>query len=99
VKIKKLPPTKHVASIADIKYIKDLPEEFIPYAVFKARMEGRTLNGDERVAILNVATTTAYIALFLDKGKTIEDVEKEVKDSSAILNCDSKKILKELLEV
>jgi hypothetical protein len=88
----------YVASIADIKYLKDLPEEFIPYVTFKAGQEKRVLKGDERVAILNVSTTTSYIAVFLDKRKTIEDVEREVGESSALLNKDTKKILSELLE-
>jgi hypothetical protein len=87
-----------VASIADIKYLKDLPEEFIPYVTFKARQEGRVLSRDERVAILNVSTTTSYIAIFLDNGKSIADVEREVEESSAVLNADSKNILKDLLE-
>lgn len=75
-----------------------MPEEFLPYVNFKVASEGRTLKGDERIAILNVATTTSYIAVFLDKKKTIEDIELEVKDSSATLNADTKTILKELLK-
>ncbi len=90
--------SSYIASIADIKYLKDMPEEFLPYVNFKAAQEGRTLSGDERIAILNVATTTSYIAVFLDKEKTIEDVEREVKVSSATLNTDTKAILKELLK-
>jgi hypothetical protein len=89
---------KYIASIADVKYLKDLPEEFIPYVTFKAAQEGRVLEGGERVAILNVSTTTSYIAVFLDPGKTIEEIEKEVQESSATLNTDSKKILKDLLK-
>lgn len=87
-----------VASIADIKYLKDVPEEFIPFVSFRASQEGRVLKGDERVAILNVATTTSYIAVFLDEGKTIEDVEEEVRGSGVSLNRDSRDVLKRLLE-
>jgi hypothetical protein len=88
--------SNYIASIADIKYLKDMPEEFIPYVTFKAGQEKRVLKGDERVAILNVSTTTSYIAVFLDKGKTIEDVEREVGESSVTLNKDTRKILSEL---
>ncbi len=87
----------YVASIADIKYVKDMPEEFMPYVHLKASLEGRELKGDEQVAILNVSTTTSYIALFLDKGRTIDDVEQEVEESSARLNSDSKELLRGIL--
>jgi hypothetical protein len=93
-----LADSSYIASIAHIKYLKDMPEEFLPYVNFKAAQEGRALTGDERVAILNVATTTSYIAVFLDREKTIEEVEREVKGSSATLNTDTKAILKELLK-
>jgi hypothetical protein len=93
-----LTDSSYIASIADIKYLKEMPEEYLPYVNFKAVQEGRTLIGDERIAILNVATTTSYIAIFLDKEKTIKEVEREVKDSSATLNADTKTILKELLK-
>jgi hypothetical protein len=93
-----LPEPKYIASIADIKHIKDMPEEFIPYVTFKASQEGRILRGDERVAILNVSTTTSYIAVFLDEGKTIEEVEEDVGESSVTLNKDTREVLERLLE-
>ena len=89
---------KYIASIADIKSLKDMPEEFMPYVTLKAALEGRKLSGDERIAILNVSTTTSYIAVFLDRGKTIKEVEREVAASSAVLNEDTRVILKKLLE-
>ncbi|RMF90349.1 MAG: DUF749 domain-containing protein [Methanobacteriota archaeon] len=75
-----------------------MPEEYLPYIRFQAAREGRELKGDERIAMLNVSTTTSYIPVFLDRGKTIEDVEREVAESSAVLNKDSRRILRELLE-
>ena len=87
-----------IASIADIKYVREMPEEFLPYINFRAAFEGRTLQGDERVAILNITTTTSYIALFLDAGKTISDLELEVEKSGADLNADSKIVLQKILE-
>jgi hypothetical protein len=88
----------YVASIADIKYLKDMPEEFLPYVSVKATIEGREIKNDERIAILNISSTTSYVAIFLDKGKKIEEVEKEVRESSAVLNADSRQILKDILE-
>ncbi len=88
-----------IASIADIKYVREMPEEYLSYVNFRAAFEGRVLQGDERVAILNVSTTTSYIALFLDAGKTISDLELEVEESGAALNADSKIVLQKILEV
>ncbi len=87
-----------IASIADIKYVREMPEEYMPYVNFRATFEGRVLQGDERVAILNVTTTTSYIALFLDAGKSISDLELEVEESGAALNADSKIVLQKILK-
>ncbi len=87
-----------VASIADIKYLKDMPEEFMPFVALKATIEKRELKDQDRIAILNVSTTTSYIPIFLDSDKTIEDVEREVNEASAILNTDSRDVLKKILE-
>lgn len=89
--------TAFVASISDIKYYKDMPEEFLPFVHLKASLEGRKPKAGDRIAILNVSTTTSFLAIFLDKGKTIEDIEKEVKESSATLNKDSRTVLKDLI--
>jgi|GEM_PF-2687775 len=87
-----------IASIADIKYVREMPEEFLPYVNFRAALEERTLQSDDRVAILNVTTTTSYIAVFLDAGKTIADLELEVEKSGATLNADSTIVLQKILE-
>lgn len=86
-----------VAKIADIKKVSDAGE-YLPYIHFKAEVEGKTLKGNELVAVLNVATTTSYIPVFLDKGKCIEEVDKEVSEAGAVLNKDSRAALQKLLE-
>jgi len=89
---------RFIASIADIKYLREMPEEYLPYVKHRAELERRRLSGDEMVALLNVSTTTSYIAVFLDRGKRIEDVEREVAEAGASLNSDSRKALERLLE-
>lgn len=89
---------KFIAKIADIKKVKEADEEYKPYIEFRAKIEKRELTGDEIVAILNVETTTSYIPVFLDKGKSIKDVEAEVKESGAELNRDSRKAIENLLK-
>lgn len=90
--------SKFVAKIADIKKVKEADEEYKPYIEFRAKLEKRELSGDEIVAILNVETTTSYIPVFLDKGKSIKDVEAEVYEAGAELNRDSRKALENLLK-
>jgi hypothetical protein len=89
---------KFIAILVDIKRLDRLPEEFLPYAEFKARYEGRELRGDELVAVFNIASTTSYLVVFLDPGKTLEEIEGEVeKQGFATLNPESRASLSKYL--
>lgn len=80
----------YIAVLVDIKEVRVLPPEFLPYVEIKANQEGRELDGSEKVAILNISGTSSYSSVFLDKGKTIEEIEAEVlKDAGAKMNYDS----------
>ena len=89
---------RFIAKIADIKKVKEADDEYKPYIEFRAKMERRELSGDELVVILNVETTTSYIPVFLDREKSIEDVEAEVKESGAEINKDSRRVIEDLLK-
>lgn len=89
---------KYTAVLVDIKRLNRLPEEFRPYAEFKARCEDRELRGDELVAVFNIASTTSYLAVFLDPGKTLEEIEGEVEGQGfARLNPESRASLRKYL--
>lgn len=86
---------EYVAVLVDIKEVKMLPSEFIPYVDIKANQEGRELKGSEKVAIFNISTTSCFLSIFLDKGKTLEEVEAEIlKDGHAKLNYESRVAIK-----
>lgn len=88
-----------IASLVDIKRVSSLPRELRAYVDFKAELNRRKLDGSERVAIFNIATTISYIPVFLDKGKSLEDIEKEIKDEAhAVLTHEGREILKRSLE-
>ena len=89
---------KFIARLIDIKKVHEVPEELKPYIDFKAGLENREIGGNERVAIFNVVTTLCYIPVFLDPGKTISDVEEEIKLNSALIHPESKEIVKRALE-
>ncbi|MFQ5975008.1 MAG: DUF749 family protein [Candidatus Hydrothermarchaeales archaeon] len=88
-----------IATLSDIKDIKRVPDDLKGIVNFKADIEKREIRGDERVAILNIVDTYSYFAVFLDKGKSVEDVEKEVEEGAhATLNADTREILKKILD-
>ncbi|MEE8403179.1 MAG: DUF749 family protein [Candidatus Hydrothermarchaeaceae archaeon] len=80
----------YIAVLVDIKEVRVLPPEFLPYVEIKANQEERELDGSEKVAILNISGTSSYSSVFLDKGKTIEEIKAEVlKDTGAKMNYDA----------
>ncbi len=87
-----------VATLSDLKDVDKVPEDLRGVVNFKADLEKRVIRGEERVAILNIADTLSYFVVFLDKGKTIEDVEREVREGAhAVLNADTREVLKRIL--
>lgn len=89
---------RFIATLVDVKDITRIPKEFVPLVEFKAKLEKREIKGNEKVAILNIVSTSSYLPIFLDPGKRIEDIEEEVKTSHAILNHETKNILRNILE-
>ncbi|MFQ5815449.1 MAG: DUF749 family protein [Candidatus Hydrothermarchaeaceae archaeon] len=89
---------KFIATFLDVKDVDEVPAEIAPYVDFKIAHEGRKILGGERVAIFNIATTASYAVVFLDEGKTLEDVEEELwRESYAVLNPESKRVILRLL--
>lgn len=87
--------SEYIAVLVDIKEVGRLPQEFLPYVDIKANLERRELDGSERVAIFNISTTTSYVAVFLDEGKSIEEIEAEVlRDAGAKINHESVEAVK-----
>lgn len=90
---------KFIATLVDVKYVHEVPEALMPYVNFKAELEGRKIKGSERVAIFNIASTTSYIAVFLDEGKTLGDVEREIEEQAfAELSSDSREVVRKALK-
>lgn len=90
--------SEYVAVLVDIKEAKKLSQEFMPYVDIKANLEGRELDGSEWVAIFNISTTSSYAAIFLDAGKTLEEIKAEVlKDAGAKINHDSAEAVKKAI--
>lgn len=82
-----------VATLAGIFKFNELPEEYIPFVRFKASLEGREIEEDEDIAILNISGTESNHVLFLNSYKDINEIEVELKEAEAKINYNTKKIL------
>ncbi len=86
---------EYVAVLVEIGAVNKLPPEFLPYVDIKANIDGRELEGSERVAVFNISTTSSFLSVFLDEGKTIEEIEAEIlKDADARMNHEGRVALK-----
>lgn len=90
--------TGYVAVLVDVKELKKLDPEFNPYVEIKAASDERKPQENERVAVFNISTTSSYAIIFLDDGKTIEQIATELeKDAGARMNHESAEALKNAL--
>ena len=90
--------SEYLAVLVDIDEVSKLPLEFMPYVDIKANSEGRELEGSEKVAIFNISTTSSFFPIFLDEGKTIEEIEAEIlKYAGAKMNYESTAAVKNAL--
>lgn len=88
----------YIAVLVDIKEVSKLPPEFLPYINIKAIREERVLEGSEKVAVFNISTTSSFLSIFLDEGKTIEEIEAEIlEDASAKMNHESAVLIENAL--
>jgi hypothetical protein len=98
VKIETIAMSEYIAVLVDVKEFKKLPGEFLPYVDIKAGMEGREPEEGDKVAVFNISTTSSYAVVFLDSGKTIEQIGAEIeKDAGAKMNHESVEAVKNAL--
>jgi len=84
----------HIARLVAITEVKNVPPDIRPFVEFKAAIEERKLDENERVAILNIDTTSCYVPVFLKNPPTIADVEKYLDTQDAKLTSDTRDALK-----
>ncbi len=75
-----------------------VPDDLRPFVEFKATLTKHDLKRDQVVALFLVATTSCYVAVFLDKGKTVEDVKKELAEQQAEMPVHSTRVIEEALK-
>ncbi len=83
----------HLARLVAIIELANVPPDIRPFVDFKAAVEERKLDDKERVAILNVDTTTCYIPVFLKDPPTLEQLEEDLRKQDTQLAADSREAL------
>jgi hypothetical protein len=91
------PPTKFRATMLSITEVASVPQDLRPFVEFRANMEGRTAHPQDMVAVFNVLTTSSHFVVFLDPGKTIDQVETEIAPYEVLIPAETWRRLDEFL--
>lgn len=82
-----------IATLVGIFKFDELPQEYGPYVRYKAAIENKDIDKNDKIAILNISGTSSHHVLFLDSYKSIAEIEEELKEADAKLNYNTKKTL------
>lgn len=99
---------KFRAVLLSITKVKSVPPDLFPFVEFRANLEQREPSPEDSLAIFNVYGTGSHFVIFLDTGKTMEDVDEEMAPYNVMISqadrqriatdLESKALLKEALE-
>ena len=78
--------------------VSNVPPEIRPFVEFRAAIEERELEDDEKVALLVIETTSCYVPVFLKDPESMAELEKRLADQDAKLTADSRDALARHLE-
>jgi hypothetical protein len=88
---------KFRAVLVSVTKVRSVGDDLMPFVAFRANIEDREMNEDDEVAIFNVHGTSSNFVVFLDDGKTIEDLEEEIVPYNVVIsNNDWTRITQEL---
>jgi hypothetical protein len=98
---------KFKAVLLTITKVRGVSQDLLPFVQFRARMEEREPQPEDDVAIFNVHGTGSHFVIFLDTGKTMDDVDEEIVPYNVVISTpdrqriatdlESKALLKEAL--
>jgi hypothetical protein len=77
---------KFRATLLTITKVASVSVELMPFVRFRATLEERGLDNDDDVAIFNVHGTSSHFVIFLDTGKTMDEVEEELDVYSVVIS-------------
>jgi hypothetical protein len=83
----------HHARLVSISKAEEIPEQFKGFVNFQANLEGHEVSKEEKVALLVIEGTSCYVPVFLDRMKSIKELERRLADQQAQMPEDTKLIL------
>lgn len=90
--------TKYKAVLLAITDAASVTQELRPFVEFRATLERRTVGPKDLVAIFNVHGTSSHFVVFLDAGKTMEQVDAEVAPYEVVLQREARERIASALE-
>ena len=80
------PGGKFRAILVSITNVSSVTEELMQFVSFRANIEKREVREEDQVAIFNVHGTASNFVVFLDAGKTPQDVEEELVPYNVVIS-------------
>ncbi|UCC94082.1 MAG: DUF749 family protein [Thermoplasmata archaeon] len=93
------PGGKYRAVLVSMTKVSSVGEDLMPFVVFRANIEKREPRDDDDVAIFNVHGTSSNFVIFLDPGKTVEELERELEPYNVVISASDWNRLTQDLEV
>jgi hypothetical protein len=92
------PDTKFRAVLLSILEVRSVSQDLLAFVTFRANMEKREPKPDDLVAIYNVYGTSSHFVVFLDEGKTLEDIDEELVPYNVVITNDARQRMRDVLE-
>jgi len=86
------------AQLVGVYMVTETPEELRPFLNIQAKQERRELKLNDRFAALQVEGTSSYVVAFLDSLRSVEDLEKRLKQQECELDPVSRRSLERVLK-
>ena len=83
----------YLARLVAITEVRNVPPDIRPFVEFKAAVEERALDENEKGAILNIDSTSCYIPVFLKDPVGLAEIEKELANQDAKMTSDTRDVL------
>lgn len=80
----------YVARLVSIARAEAIPEQFKGFVRFQSAIEGHDVEKGEKVAILVVEGTSCFVPVFLDRLRSLEELEGRLAAQQAQLSEDAR---------
>jgi hypothetical protein len=92
------PEGRYRAVLVSITRVVNVSPELMPFVVFRANIEKREPRDEDMVAIFNVHGTSSNFVVFLDSGKTADEVKEEMVPYDVVVSASDWNLMVQELE-